>query len=186
VTAIWLAATTGYDWLALYGAIIATCALFWQVATWVLERQPKLEVALFRKEFWSHRVDGLMGGELLVIEVRNCGGKPAYITSVGIAAPDYLNYQTSLGGYEGATLPGTIEPGDRGIIMKVISAGEQDKHPPFVDSDQRLFAYAWTATGRKLETEPIRLADVPKVRDELADLPEPPWAEAMAWGEKPL
>jgi hypothetical protein len=111
--------------LAIYGAVIATVALGWEIVRWWREREPRLLLEVSRS-FVSrpHQGEQLRTAELLVREVRNLdsSGK-ANVTSIGwgIDRPnDRPFFRANIAQFQGATLPGVIEPNDAGVTAVVL------------------------------------------------------------------
>ena len=172
--------------IAAYAAVVATCALGWEVYRWFREREPELELDLSRTH--AFRPDGQIK-DLLVVEIRNrSASRRANITSVGyVASWSYKGERHSFTlychPYDGASLPGVVEPNDAGVTCRPVPRLNGDE--PL--EDVRLRAWAWTSTGRKrIETAEMPIALIPEFRDPGRALPTVRWTPQLPLEEERL
>jgi hypothetical protein len=175
------------DWGEAVAITIAALALVLQALQWWRGREPGLEVEISKAHTFWPREDNARGeprnAELLVIEVRNLSAaQRANVTSVGFGV-DYPDgrpmFRATTGPYEGATLPGVIEPNDSGTISRVIRRDEQDMMMGLANSDSYVYGWAWTSTGREpVESKRHVFRALPRRPSLRGDPPEPPWL----WG----
>jgi len=116
----------GPDWLALYGAILATLVATWQGLQWWLERR-RISVSCYLAKrigntILSSGMNIVLEGEppagwlpdhllqrFIAFEIKNTGGKRVVVTTFG----GHLKNGQGIVGLEGPVkLPHTLEPGD--------------------------------------------------------------------------
>jgi hypothetical protein len=138
---------SGWNWVAVYAAAVATLSVGWQVFTWARGRASRLKVTV------KPAVLTPQGLGVVCLTAMNESQHPLRVTSAGLEAQDG----------SGATVP-AWEPFPGGELPHVIPP--HDEHPVFMELDglrslgfdfrRPVVAYFGTAEGR-FRSRPTRL-----------------------------
>jgi hypothetical protein len=138
------------DWIAIYGAVVATCVAAWQAATYWAETRPKIRVGTFLMTLmieakppadadpkaWIRTLPWR-----LQIEVLNLGRSSATIGSIEVRTKQSESGSTSWSSLDW-DLPWTLAPGEERMIeLTDLEAG-------LLEDGQELLVEVRTTTGR--------------------------------------
>jgi hypothetical protein len=102
---------TATDFLAIYGAILATALAGWDVAKYIFERR-RLRVSCYVAEMVTPGV-GVTARDLIAYSIANTGGKPIVVTTLGGALRSGSHF---LFVPQGVQLPLTLQPGESIVV----------------------------------------------------------------------
>jgi hypothetical protein len=156
------------DWIALYAAVVATGALGWSAATYLVGRRPKLRVRL-GVVYFVERPDAardlgdVLGDWRTEVEVVNVGHSTVHVASAGLQTnrgPNGVDVWTS----SAWDLPWRLEPSEERVVFLT------DEDAGQLTLGQELQASVTTTHGVHFESEPFRVGSGGS--RELVTLPE--------------